>query len=237
METINLKVDQLSGNEIIIREGNALEQKPPEKIKITGDVHTVRRYLDKEHSGIQKVDKTKALILVDRKAGIIGLFVDPENHYGPEITAKLEESDELAVWNINRSKTYTREELVKLLRFNKLHFDNVDKHTQVLEAYQKFNASTKSEMEASSDQRGNKAAAYKKEVTSNIPTEFILKIPIFKWEEEKRFRVEIAMDNTESSWRFWFESVELHEMLQTEKDRIFNQELEDFKDEFVIISK
>lgn len=237
MEKMNLYIDHEPGNPIIIREGKALELKPPEKIKLSGDIHTVGRFLNKEHTGLQKVDNTRAIINVDRAGGEIELTLDPEDFYSPVITASLEMSDELKIWLINDKKMFTREELVKLIRFNKLHFDNADIHASVLESYQKFSAQTASEMNLANDNRGNKTLAYKKDVSTTIPTEFILNVPIFKWESKKRFRVEIAMDNTEASWRFWFESVELYEMMQTEKDAIFNQELDAFKDQYVIISK
>lgn len=231
-EQINITT---TGNELVIREGKASEIREPQKIQIKGDIHSVRRFVDKERSGLQTVDKLRAVIEVNKLAGNITLSLDPENYYSPEVIAQLEPSDELKPFFINQDKTFTREQLIKLIRFNKLIFADKDKHTALLEAFQKLSAQTAADVKAESDTRGNKANAFTKTVQTNIPEEFILVAPIFKWQPAQTFRVEIAYDTTEASIRFWFESVELNELLITQREDIFNKELDELQD-FVIIN-
>lgn len=238
MQTINLKLDQVNGNELIIREGKAPEVFNPEKIEFTGDINSVSSFLKNRSDGysFQKVDKNRAVVLVDKKAMAIHLFLDPENKFGAEITGQLEFSDELKIFHVNQNKTFTRDELVKIIKFNKLSFDNAEKHAELLKAYQAFEVSANTNIKQESDTRGNKANSFNKAVTTNIPTEFILLIPVFKGKEPQRFRVEICLDVTDGGARFWFESVELHELIETSKEIIFNEELKSCEG-FVIINQ
>lgn len=224
---------------LTVMQGNVLDTKPPEKIAISGDIKSVSNFLSiriSQGKGMQEIDKSKAVILVDKKALTIQLLIDPENYYGANVLAKLEKSDELQPFFINQVKTFTKEELVKLIKFNKVFFDDASKHAEMLQAFQKVQSTVNIKANDSNDDRGNKERAFVKEVTSNAPTEFILNIPAFKGFDPIRFRVEICLDVTEGSARFWFESVELHEIMQKQIDEIFSAELK-AAEGFVIINK
>lgn len=238
MENLQLKIESLTGNEIIIREGQALPLQLPETIKIDGDIKSISSFLTKRSNGysLQNVDANKAIVIVDKKELTITLCLDKENKFGTIITGKLETSEELKPFSINKNKTFTKEELVKLLKFSRLFFDDAAKHAEMLLAFQKVSSTVNIRANESSDDRGNKERAYVKDVTTNAPTEFILNIPVFKGFPPQRFRVEICLDVTDGSARFWFESVELYELVQSQVDAIFNDELEYCKD-FVIINK
>lgn len=238
MENLHVKFEG-EGNTFTLLQGKALEQKPPEKIIITGDIKTVSNFLrvrKTSGSGLQEVDLSKAVILVDKNDLSITLNLDPENHYGVSLKGKLELSDELLQFHINKNKTFTKEELVKLIKFNKINFDEPTKHSELLLSFQKISSNVNIRANESADDRGNKERAFVKDVTTNTPTEFILNIPIFKNHEAVRFRVEICLDVTEGSVRFWFESVELHELIQSMRDQIFNDQLKDCEG-FVIINR
>jgi hypothetical protein len=238
MENLHLKVEG-AAETFTLLQGKALEQRPPVKIVIAGDIKTVSNFLNVRKdagTGLQTIDISKAILLVDKQDKSIQLNLDPENAYGAEITARLEESDELKLFSINKNKTFTKEELVKLLKFSKLYFDDADKHAAMLLAFQKVSSTVNIRANDSSDERGNKERNFVKEVTTNAPTEFILNIPIWKGFPAITFRVEVCLDVTEGSARFWFESVELHEIKQAQVDDIFNQELKSAEG-FVIINK
>jgi hypothetical protein len=234
MKDVNVTV---KGEVLTILEGKALEQKPSEKIEISGDIKSVSNFLSvrkNKGSGTQQIDDSKAIVFVDKRLLTIQLFVDPENHYGASVTGKLERSDEIAPFHINQNKTFTKEELVKLIKFNRIYFDTPTKHSEILLAFQKISSTVNIKANDSSDDRGNKERAYVKEVTTSAPTEFILNMPIFKGFDSVRFRVEICLDVTDGSARFWFESTELHELIQTTVDVIFNEELKSAKGLVVI---
>ena len=238
MENLHVKFEG-EGNTFTLLQGKALEQKPPEKIAISGDIKTISNFLavrKASGSSLQTVDTSKAVVLVDKNDLSITLNLDPENYYGVSVRGQMELSDELKQFHINKNKTFTKEELVKLIKFNKINFDEPTKHAELLLAFQKISSTVNISAKDSSDDRGNKERGFVKEVTSNTPTEFILNIPIFKNHDAVRFRVEICLDVTEGSVRFWFESVELHELIQVMRDQIFDEQLKDCAG-FVIINK
>lgn len=239
MEELNLKIEQPQSGELIIREGQALPLKEPVKISITGNIKAVGNFLkcrDNNSSLWQKIHSNQAIVLVDRNKMTIRLSTHPNDCYGTEITGCLELSDELLKFAINTDKTYDKQALVKLLRFNGLYFDDKEKHSALLAAYQSFSANANTDIKDDSDKRGNKIANFQKKVTTNIPDDFILNIPVFKGMPTMRFRVEICLDVTDGGARFWFESVELNEIIISERDKIIDAELAFCKD-LVIIEK
>lgn len=240
MENLHLKVENASG-EIVFREGNALPPVAPVQIKISGDIKTVSSFIEKRKtlaiagiSGAQFIEPTRAIVEVDKQKMTIALKLDPESVYGTEVTAKLELSPELEAFNINKNKTYNREELIKLFRFNKIWFDTPEAHDKTLKAYQAFNAKVSAEVDQSNDTRGNRSNNFNKTVTTNVPEDFILNIPVFKGGEKRRFRVEIALDSTDGSTKFWFESTELHDIITIESEEMLKEELKSCSDYVVI---
>lgn len=231
----------VTGDTLTILEGKALEQKYPEKIKISGNVHSVANFLkaryatDKAGKKLQAVDKELAVVTVDEEKMTILLQLDPENVFGTEVLGKLETTPEVDQFCINTTKTFSREELVKLFRFNKRFFES--DHEKILGAYQKLQIKTASDLQAENDQRGNKGLNFQKTVDSqNVPLDFILNIPIFKGFDPVKFRVEICLDATDASVRFWFESVEMNDIIEAQKKEIFEKQLVRCQD-FVIIHK
>lgn len=242
MENLTLKLESVDGNEIIIREGNALPPVAPKKIKIEGDIKTVSSFLVKRKlaiegkSGLQEINPDRALVTVNKEALSIKLELDPENEYGTEVTAKLSYTPELEQFCINKNKLFNREELIKLIRFNKIWFADPEAHDKLLKAYQAFTATVNANIGKESDTRGNVSNNYKKTVETNVPDSFVLNIPIFKGMQKRIFRVEIAIESTDASTKFWMESVELNEIIQIETDAIISEELKTCAD-YVVIFK
>ncbi len=228
---------------LTILEGKALELKPPAKIKIEGDIETVREFLTVRTAvspgeGLQTLDPKKAIITTDKDNLTIQLELDPNDFYGTEIIAKLLFNPDFLQFHINEAKTFRREELIKLLRFSRRFFPDRDRFDALLNAYQSLNISAAAEIKAKTDTRGNKDLSFVKTVNSaNIPTEFVLEMPIFKGQPIERFMVEICLESTEQSVVFWFESVDLAELIEVRKQEAFNTQLEDFKGRYVIVSK
>lgn len=226
MENLTLKVEGSTG-EIIIREGEAPKVVYPQSVSVDGDIRTVRVFIGgrKALANLQGVNAETALVTVNKEKGTILLQTDPNSVYSSTVRGTLLTSDELALFNINGSTTFTQKDLIKVLKFNRIHFADPQQQQDLLQKYMAFTFSTSTEGHAKGDDRGNKSAAVTKAVTTNLPTNFTLKIPIYKGERSLTFQVEICLDVTDAGARFWFESVELHELQQTEKEIIFEREL------------
>lgn len=226
---VNLMGGQPGGQVLTILEGKANTPREPEKLTLTGDIRSVSTFIKNRKSiGHQQqiVLSDNTIVTTNKDAGIINLLTDPNNFYGTSVTGKLELSEALKAFRINEKGTMSQKDVVDILKFNKVHFRDRGQQEAMLRAYQAFTYKTQTDGKNESDARGNKANSIAKTVETNLPADFVLKIPIFKGEAVKEFRVEICLDLTDGSARFWFESVELHELIEIEKEIIFQRELQ-----------
>lgn len=237
METLNVK---LEGDQktLEVRTGDALPIMPPNRIIFRGDINTISEYLGKRGGTLghstQGVFKERAIIFTNKEKGLITINVDPENPYGASVQGELKKSAELEQFKINSQTTFNREQLVKILKFSKRHFDSPEVHSDIFAAYSAFRATSKTDHENSSDSRGNKAKVFTKQVESNLPQTFVLNMPIFKGQPNERFMVEICLELTDAGAHFWFESVELEELIAVRTDEIFEKQLSPFRDMVIV---
>lgn len=229
------------GDTLNILEGKALEPKHPERLRITGQIGSVNAYLTARRGTqqppacLQYIDKDLAVITMDELSGTITLDVDPNHPFGTEVVGKLDFNPDLLIWSINKDTQFTREQLIKLIKMNRRFFADPSQHGIMLDAYQKLNLTGQTALKNESDSRGNKDASFKKSIdSSTIPTEFTLEIPVFKGQPAKKFRVEICLDATDASVRFWFESVELIEIIDADRKKIFNDQVAGYIDYAII---
>lgn len=241
---------------LIMRTGEALQLLPPNIVNISGDINTVKNYIKKRRQSDEK-EKAEGAVLsmeekikynlqfihpdvtiieIDKQAMTISLKVDPQFPYGGTVTGKLEESDELKPFFINKNKEFKKEELVKLLRFSRRFFPDPEKYALLLKEYQVFSAKAYLEMKQEEDLRGNSTRNQTKRVETTLPTEFTMEMPIFKGQGKEKFRIEICLDVTDAGARFWFESVELAEIIDMRVEEIFSEQLKEFTD-FVVVNK
>ena len=238
MENLNLTIEKPEGGQLSIYTGQALPLREPNEVDISGNIHTLNNFLKvrkSEGAGIQKVDVKTALVTVDYNTKSISFQSNPESVYQTIIESDLEPTVELEQFSINKNKTFTKEELIKLFRHSRLFFRDPAKHTEIMDAFQKLNTHVSIGNNESQDTRGNKEKEFKKFVTTNAPTEFVLKIPIFQGFDSVEFRVEICLDVTEGSARFWFESVELTEIMQTQVKKIIDDGLKEAQEIGLVI--
>lgn len=219
--------------EIVIRKGEAAPVIMPEKFNFVGKIDSPSKYLKhrknvEDFNQWQTVAPSISHIEFNKILRTITLYVDANDKFSSVIKGTLVDNPELEQFYINsESKKWTREEIVKLLRFNKRFFPNVEEYTKLLDAFKKLEIKSASEIRATSDTRGNKDNVMTKAVdSSKVPTDFILRIPIFKDEPPLTFRVEIALDTTDGGARFWFESPELIDLVDKEVNLIFQTEAE-----------
>lgn len=226
MDNLTLKLESHEGNEIIWREGAAAPIREPLKLTADGDIRTVGTFIaGRDVPNLQGIDRESTLVTVDKDAGTIKLETDPNDQFGTVIKGTLLINDDLKQFDINGSKMFSQKELIKLLKFSRIHFVDPLVQNDLLNAYKAFTFQTKTEGHAKGDDRGNKSVALDKVVDTNLPKEFSLKIPIYKGERSVTFRVDLCMDVTDGGAKFWMESIELHELLQIEKELIFKREL------------
>lgn len=242
MESLTLKIETANG-ELILREGKAQEPLPlkePKIINIAGDIHSVANFINNRQAGhgSQEIDKNKAVVIVDKFHKSITLQLDPENHYGASVVAKLEQSKDLEQFGINTSTRYNRKQLLDLLRFNRLFFEDKTQHAKVLVGLYKLRIKSETEIQQEKDNQGNKRNLLDVKTIDDggLVKEFNITVPLFKGFDPKNISVEICFELVNGDVSFWLESIGLKEASDAAIDGIFQDELKACEG-FVIINK
>lgn len=227
----------ISSVEIVHTEG--LKKEHPHTFNVSGRIDSPSNYvegrdydkedLDKKYT--QGIDDATAMVTVDYKNGVINLFLDPSDKYAHTITGTLLPAPELSIFKINTDAPYTRDALLKLIRFNAFR---IDKAEALIDALRKLDLATFTKSHNERDKKGNIIQDFTKNVTSSIPESFKLTIPIFQGMPEKSFYVEIIIDVTDNNIKFWLESVELSQLIETFKKEIMDEEIEKLSDLLII---
>ncbi len=242
MEKLELKIDNANG-ELTIRQGDAqapLPLKEPKIIAIAGDIHSVANFINNREGGhsSQAIDKNKAVVIVDKHAKTILLQLDPENHYGASVTAKLEPSRELEQFGINTTARYNRKGLLDMIRFNRLFFENKTQHAQVMLGLSKLRIKSETEIQQEKDNQGNKRNLLDVKTVEDggMVKVFNITLPLFKGFTPKNIEVEICFEVVNNDVSFWLESIGLKETIDSSIDGIFEEELKACEG-FVVINK
>lgn len=223
MEEIKLNITT-DNNEVVVRTGEALKPLAPIKYSVTGTVESLKDYINKRKD---LMDPNKVVIHMNESEASITLHANPNDQLADQITGQLVAYDHLHKFGINRDKKFGREDLVKLLRFNKIFLDDQE-FTSLIIQLKNFTAKVNAHFNQGSDNRANKSHNFTKEVETELAMGFKLTIPIYKGIGPSSFYVDIAFDITDGGVTFWLESVELEEL----KLRIVQDILNKFKDEF-----
>lgn len=228
-QDINVKVEW-DNKVITILTGQALEEKAPEVIAISGILSAPGQFLDKkkgEENGLF-VPKNCHL-LVDRKGMQLTFNINDKNAYGDQVIGKLEISKVLNDFEINGKKIWEVKELVKFLTTVKYWFETRSDADAMINALRNFSAQIKTKIEQKNNNSGNITDLYETSVQGAALPKFKLSIPVFEGYERKVFVVEIGIDPSDAKIRYFLISDDLFEIIQNEKERLFNAEIEKFQ--------
>ena len=223
---LNITVTPGADGLVTIKHVQGLDEVSPVALRLVGNIKAVNEFIRVRksfvESDLQNVLPGQSIVSVDRDAMDVTLFTNPNFVLATTVIARLLDNPDLKAFGINEPKIYNREQFVKLLKFNKRFFYNQEVHAAILKSYQAFTAGTQASVKSGSDDRGNKAHGFEKLVTTNVPAFFDLKIPIFKDEQPVTFQVEICLDVSENSVKFWLESVQLIDLTILLRDELLD---------------
>jgi hypothetical protein len=218
-----------------------LPLKEPKSLSFTGDIHAISEFVKVRRSsaaGIQALNVNTIVVEVSKKDRGITMHLDPESHYNCTVTAKLEQSDELKQFGINTLNRYDRKQLLQLLKFNRLYFDDRLTYNKVISGLTKIRMKTQQEINQESDGKGNRVNndESRSVAQDGFQDTFTLNIPLFKGFAPVKIDVEICFEVKDSNISFWLESVGLKDATESAIDDIFAAELANVSD-FVIIHR
>lgn len=236
-EVLNMFKGMIPGipNELIIRHGKAVEDLPPRKLTISGNITSVSRFLQKRIECEVMLDSH---LEVDRDNMRMILHLDDDDNYGGSVTGSLTLTNDVKAWGINSGKEWTPETLANHIKMNRPNFESKEVAMKLHSDLKNFRAKVNREVEKKNDDRGNTLHHKAQAVESNLPETFTLCLPIFKGEEKRTFKVEVNIHPETLDCTLI--SPDLKDFITEQVDEIIDRELtiiEELTDELTIIEK
>jgi len=220
MDNIKLTVTPQT-NELIIREGSALPLKWPDNLKITGTIDAPAIFYRGKG---ENYDWTRGHVEVTKDT-ITLLWGHHENDGKLVVVGKLEQDPDLVKFGINSSRTFHQKELANMLKMNRIYFADRDENMGIVSSLEKLRVRVTQEIENGNDFKGNKKHLFEQNVQHEIRLQFTLVVPLYKGQEKKSFLVDVNFDITDGNTVFWLESVDLKELIETERIRIIDSQI------------
>lgn len=193
MENITVEIEN-GVKELIVRRGDAPQ--PPElpsKVIVEGHLNTPLVHLfrtDVLQPGL--LEDSFIVVCRERRAISYSEYASIA-HAGGLYVGRLEMHPYFERFQINTGATFTTFELADLIKMNRSFFPTKEQAMKLVSELYNFEAKVNKEVKEKEDQRGNKRSLYAQVVTSNIPEEFELRVPIFKGMDPQTFKVEVAI--------------------------------------------
>jgi len=220
MDNIKLSINP-QGDELIIREGEALPLKWPDNLRINGTIDAPAIFYDGKGGNY---DWTKGHVEVEKDT--ITLLWGHHEHDGKlTVVGKLEHEPDLLRFSINSSRTFHQKELANMLKMNRIFFLDRDENMSIVSSLEKLRVRVTQEIENGNDFKGNKKHLFEQNVQHDIKLQFTLMLPIYKGQDYRSFIVDVNFDITDGSTVFWLESVDLKELQEKERIRILESQI------------
>ena len=234
MNELELKIKPEGGlQELIVRHGDALPLREPKVISLSGVITSPADYYEKKKKNIEPLDCNVVANYTSRR---ITLTLSEQSYYAGTITGSLEIHPDLKKLEVNGTKYYTEKELYKTLNFQGRYFQNKEVYTDLIEKLKKFKASVQQEFVNQDSLKGAAAISKLTNITTDIPLNFILAMPVFSGFDPKTFEVSINVTAQDGEVKFYMERIALNDIISTETESIFEKQIARLKD-FVIIKQ
>lgn len=220
---INITVEK-GIKELVIRQGQALELKEPEKVSITGVLDSPLKWLK---SRIELIDQKKANIIVNREGLAICLTTDENNPYGTDVTGCLKFTEIFNEFGINTKKQNTPGAMGDFIKMNRSFFESREIAAKLVSELKNFKAKVNQLMEKNSDNRGNEKLLRQQVVESNLPESFHITIPVFKGQPKKLIEVEIWIDP--ETYACMLMSPVVNDIVHTEVDQLIDEQIKSIR--------
>lgn len=226
-------------NEVIIRHGDALPIREPQKLSLSGDINTPFEFYEKRkdlflhnlQGGVADYDSHKTNVVFNKDAGTLVLSTNEDSFFATTVKGTLKLDPIFSQLKVNDEdfKGFTPAELAKILRMNRSLFDDKAFFNDLVNSLQKFKAKFDTEFENSNDKRGGIANSVVKKMVSEHNYNFSLTVPVFEGLESHIVPVEVDIDYSgDAQIRCTLISVELQEIIDKTKQQIVDKAKEVF---------
>ena len=205
--------------DVVIREGEALPLHEPVKVNIVGVLNSPARWLEKRQE-LQQITN-KCHVTVDREGLKILLQINENAHYGTRIEGRLMLTETFKKFHINDGHSFTLKDLATLFKMNRSFFESKQIAMELVTLLQNFKGKVNKDLEASTDNRGNKKVDFVQAVESNLPEAFTLHLPIFKGLEAEDVECEVYVDPDD--WSCQLISPDANDIVERYRDEAFQE--------------
>lgn len=218
-----LKINIENGvKEVTILHGTAEPVYHLKAIEVKGGaINSVHEYLSKKVVSDEIIEHSKIEFCYDKL--YIHLLYDARQRNPDVIHGSLKLHPDLEKFNINSGKSYSTFELADFIKMNRHYFENKEYAMKLVSELRNFEGKVNRELEAKTDERGNKRALINQVVESNIPSSFHLEVPVFVGQEKIRLEVEVTIS---ASFECSLISPDLKELIDLKSKEILGEQLD-----------
>ena len=220
----NNKVEIITGTRAYVP-----EQKPL-ALNISGNIDSVSRWLEKrfkkpEEEPMEFLVSDDSHVLVNRDKMTIELVFNESNpHTKSTITGKLQFHPDFTKWKINTGEEWETKKRAEFVKMNRSSFEEITKAMKVAAELSDLKVNVEKELEKSSDNRGNaKSLVAQRVISSNIPENFTIQVPIFKGLQKSSILVELYINPV--TYDVILTSYEANDIVAGVKDTVFDAEI------------
>lgn len=193
MDNLTVKVEN-GVHELVIRQGDALPLKEPQSLMLTGRIDSILNFLKVRKT---EINEKKCHIVVNYDKLLMYMIVDERDAQNyAAVHSALELSEEYKKFGINSSKQWEPYEFSKFIKMNRAFFVSREQAANLVTDFKNFKAKVDKVVEKMKDQNGSYDEKRSQAVTTNLPENFKVKIPIFKGEEPITLELEVEIDST-----------------------------------------
>ena len=227
---VNFAPGQTSA-ELIIREvGNEnpykLPIKEPLNLHVKGVITCIYAFLEKRW-GTEQIDKEHTHILVNRDELTVTLVTNENDERTKQtIVGSIQLSRQFKGFHVNDGKLWKPVRLGDFFRINRSYFDTKEKNMELVNLLKSFSAKVQTTIKKELSDNGSVTDNYEKAVDSNLPSSFLINVPIFKGAEPEKLSIETIANVEGNTALLTLISSDAESIIEESRDKIINAELD-----------
>ena len=185
MNTEKIQINMPHGStDLTIRDGKAQELLPilkPNKIDLKGTINSVVEFLSRRFDQEDQINPKRCHVLIDRnEISILLVFHENNSYLIGTVYGRMELHQRFLEFGINSDKVWNPNKLGQFFKMNRSFFCDRESNMKLVTELKNFEAKIISTVEKQNNESGSFKDNYSGIVTSNLPENFSLNIPIFK---------------------------------------------------------
>lgn len=229
----NTKGDSTT-KELIIRQGEALEVQNPLNVNIDGNIDAPSRFVEK-----RETKPETSICYFSTTKGEIQLITDDREPFGKYIvTGKIKINPKYKALGINNADvTLPPKALARKFKMLRRMFPSKEEHMRICNILNKFEAKVHKEFEESQSDNGDYKSLKNQIVESNIPSSFLMSVPIIEGEDETTIEVFTVIVAEGNTIKCSLESVDAIEYIEDFFDKRVKDEVKKLEGKTTLISR